>query len=205
MSHAPGRPTQPSPLQAGFDPVPVLVAELASRRRASPRSSSCWPRGRRCRSSRATARRRPGARRGADPRDRGAARVPGRARGAPRERARGDRQAGQAHARARERRSALPRPRPSSRISTCPFKPKRRTRAIIAQGARARAARRCASGRSRATATRGARPRRFVDAAKEVPDVAAALAGARDICAERIAEDADVRKLRARGVTSRTA
>src|SRR6185295_82918 len=34
----------------------------------------------------------------------------------------------------------------------------------------------------------------FVDVAKEVPDVIGALAGARDICAERIAEDADVRK-----------
>jgi uncharacterized protein len=34
-----------------------------------------------------------------------------------------------------------------------------------------------------------------VSAAKEVPDVIAALAGARDIVAERIAEDADVRKL----------
>ncbi len=37
--------------------------------------------------------------------------------------------------------------------------------------------------------------RAFVSAAKEVPDAAAALAGARDICAERIAEHADVRKL----------
>ena len=35
----------------------------------------------------------------------------------------------------------------------------------------------------------------FIDAAKEVPDMAAALAGARDICAERIAERADFRKL----------
>ena len=36
---------------------------------------------------------------------------------------------------------------------------------------------------------------RFVDAAKEVPDAAAALAGARDICAERIAENPDLRKV----------
>ncbi len=74
-----------------------------------------------------------------------------------------------------------------------PYKPKRRTRAIIAK-------------------ERGLEPlgdllwsqplegkpelaaQAFVDAAKEVPDVAAALAGARDICAERIAEDAEVRK-----------
>src|SRR2546428_268021 len=35
----------------------------------------------------------------------------------------------------------------------------------------------------------------FVDPAKEVPDAAAALAGARDIVAERVAELAAVRKL----------
>jgi len=34
---------------------------------------------------------------------------------------------------------------------------------------------------------------RFVDAAKDVPDLAAAMAGARDICAERIADDARAR------------
>ncbi len=75
-----------------------------------------------------------------------------------------------------------------------PYKPKKRTRAIIAR-------------------ERGLEPladrlwsqpldgkpddeaRAFVDAAKEVPDVIAALAGARDICAERIAEHDQVRKL----------
>jgi uncharacterized protein len=74
-----------------------------------------------------------------------------------------------------------------------PFKPKRRTRATIAK-------------------ERGLEPLAdllwsqplegkpdeaalaFVNSEKEVPDVAAALAGARDICAERIAEDAEVRK-----------
>ncbi|HEX9982482.1 MAG TPA: Tex family protein [Thermoanaerobaculia bacterium] len=70
-----------------------------------------------------------------------------------------------------------------------PYRPKRRTRATIAR-------------------ERGLEPlalliwgdRReghvgdFVDPAKEVPDAAAALAGARDICAERVAEDADLRK-----------
>jgi uncharacterized protein len=35
---------------------------------------------------------------------------------------------------------------------------------------------------------------RFVDAARELPDVAAALSGARDICAERLAEDATLRQ-----------
>jgi len=75
-----------------------------------------------------------------------------------------------------------------------PYKPKRRTRAIIAK-------------------ERGLEPlanviwsqpndghplvnaAKFVDAQKEVPDVGAALAGARDICAERVAEHAEVRKL----------
>jgi uncharacterized protein len=75
-----------------------------------------------------------------------------------------------------------------------PFKPKRRTRAIIAKerGLSPLADRiwaQPADGRPEEEA------RAFVDAAKEVPDVASALAGARDICAERIAEDADVRKL----------
>ena len=40
----------------------------------------------------------------------------------------------------------------------------------------------------------GLTARDFVSIEKEVPDEAAALAGARDIVAERIAEDAEVRK-----------
>lgn len=74
-----------------------------------------------------------------------------------------------------------------------PFKPKRRTRATIAK-------------------ERGLEPladllwsqplegtpetaaQAFVNAEKEVPDVATALAGARDICAERVAEHAEIRK-----------
>src|SRR3954467_6170642 len=75
-----------------------------------------------------------------------------------------------------------------------PFKPKRRTRAIIAKerGLEPLADRIWAQPKD-------GRPdeeaRAFISAEKEVPDVIAALAGARDICAERIAEDADVRKL----------
>ncbi|WP_437963040.1 Tex family protein [Sorangium sp. So ce260] len=74
-----------------------------------------------------------------------------------------------------------------------PFKPKRRTRAIIAKerGLEPLADRiwsQPAEGSPEEEA--GA----FVSAEKEVPDAAAALAGARDICAERIAEHADVRK-----------
>ena len=75
-----------------------------------------------------------------------------------------------------------------------PFKPKRRTRAIIARerGLEPLAERMWAQPHDGKPDDEA---RAFVSAAKEVPDVAAALAGARDICAERIAEDADVRKL----------
>jgi len=74
-----------------------------------------------------------------------------------------------------------------------PYRPKRRTRAIIAKerGLEPLADRiwsQAVEGDPSAEAVA------FVDAAKEVPDVAAALAGARDIVAERIAEHAEVRK-----------
>jgi uncharacterized protein len=75
-----------------------------------------------------------------------------------------------------------------------PYKPKRRTRAIIARerGLEPLAERmwsQLLEGDPRGEAAA------FVDLAKEVPDVEAALAGARDICAERVAEKAEVRKL----------
>jgi uncharacterized protein len=75
-----------------------------------------------------------------------------------------------------------------------PFKPKRRTRAIIARerGLEPLADRMWSQfddGDPEVLA------RAFVSAAKEVPDAAAALAGARDICAERTAEHADVRRV----------
>ena len=74
-----------------------------------------------------------------------------------------------------------------------PFKPKRRTRAIVAKerGLEPLADRLWSQPESGSPDAEAAA---FVDAAKEVPDVAAALAGARDICAERIAEDATVRR-----------
>ncbi len=74
-----------------------------------------------------------------------------------------------------------------------PFKPKRRTRAVIAleRGLGPLAETLWAQTEGAAAETLAAK---FVDAAKEVPDVAAALAGARDICAERLAEDADLRQ-----------
>jgi protein Tex len=73
-----------------------------------------------------------------------------------------------------------------------PYKPKRRTRATIARerGLEALAARVLAQPRA-------GRPeeaaRAFVDPEKEIPDVAAALAGARDIVAEQVADDPELR------------
>ena len=73
-----------------------------------------------------------------------------------------------------------------------PFKPKRRTRAVIALerglGPLAEAMWAQADGPAPEVAAAA-----FVDAAKEVADVAAALSGARDICVERLAEDAELR------------
>ncbi|APR79875.1 Transcription accessory protein [Minicystis rosea] len=75
-----------------------------------------------------------------------------------------------------------------------PYKPKRRTRGIIAKerGLEPLADRMWAQPHD---GSPDAEAQAFVSAAKEVPDVIAALAGARDICAERVAEDADVRKI----------
>jgi uncharacterized protein len=73
-----------------------------------------------------------------------------------------------------------------------PFKPKRRTRAVIA---RERGLEPLADAlwAQEGTASPEALAQQFVNAEKEVPDVAAALAGARDICAERLSEDAELR------------
>lgn len=72
-----------------------------------------------------------------------------------------------------------------------PYRPKRRTRAMIARerGLEPLAEQVLAQGAGDPQAEAAA----FVDAAKEVPDVAAALKGARDIVAERIAESPEVR------------
>ncbi len=73
-----------------------------------------------------------------------------------------------------------------------PFKPKRRTRAVIAKerGLEPLADALWAQEGSVAPELLA---QQFVNAEKEVPDVAAALAGARDICAERLSEDAELR------------
>jgi protein Tex len=76
-----------------------------------------------------------------------------------------------------------------------PYKPKRRTRATIA---RERGLEPLADLLWKQEGARGedreARVRPFVNPSKDVPDVEAALAGARDICAERVAEDAGLRR-----------
>ncbi|MCY1016420.1 Tex family protein [Pyxidicoccus sp. MSG2] len=76
-----------------------------------------------------------------------------------------------------------------------PYKPKRRTRAAIA---RERGLEPLADLVWKQEGKRGddrdAKVRPFVNAEKEVPDLDAALAGARDICAERVAEDAGLRR-----------
>jgi protein Tex len=74
-----------------------------------------------------------------------------------------------------------------------PYKPKRRTRAVIAKerGLGPLGDLLWAQADGQAPEALAAP---FVSAEKEVPDITAALAGARDIVAERIAEDADVRR-----------
>jgi uncharacterized protein len=75
-----------------------------------------------------------------------------------------------------------------------PYRPRRRTKATIARerGLEPLADLVCAQA-VRLEKPRDALARPFVDAAKGVPDVEAAWQGAREIVAERIAEDADVR------------
>ena len=74
-----------------------------------------------------------------------------------------------------------------------PFKPKRRTRAMIARerGLEPLALLLLTQGNEDPAETAAA----FVNAEKEVPDIATALAGARDIVAEQVSESADVRSL----------
>ncbi|MGC4116155.1 MAG: Tex family protein [Myxococcales bacterium] len=81
-----------------------------------------------------------------------------------------------------------------------PYKPKRRTRALIA---RERGLEPLADlmWKQDGQGSADALAAKFVAPDKEVPDAAAALAGARDICAERVAEDAGLRSF-ARTVAS---
>ncbi|AKQ68682.1 S1 RNA binding domain protein [Myxococcus hansupus] len=76
-----------------------------------------------------------------------------------------------------------------------PYKPKRRTRAAIA---RERGLEPLADLLWKQDGRRGedvaSRVRPYINPEKDVPDQAVALAGARDICAERVAEDAGLRR-----------
>src|SRR5688572_1316045 len=74
-----------------------------------------------------------------------------------------------------------------------PFKPKRRTRGSVAAERGLSPLADLMWGQEAGEAP-GAAAARFVAPEREVPDAAAALAGARDICAERLAEDAELRK-----------
>jgi len=74
-----------------------------------------------------------------------------------------------------------------------PFKPKRRTRATIARERGLEPLAELLWSGARSDAELRADAETFVDAAKDVPDADHGLAGARDIVAERLAEDANVR------------
>src|SRR4051812_19914536 len=74
-----------------------------------------------------------------------------------------------------------------------PYKPKRRTRAMIARERGLEPLADLLWSGARTDADLAAEAATYVDTSKEVPDVEHALAGARDILAERIADDADVR------------
>ena len=74
-----------------------------------------------------------------------------------------------------------------------PFKPKRRTRAMIARERGLEPLSELLWNRSTTLAALQQAALAFVDVAKDVPDADHALAGARDILAERIAEDAAIR------------
>ncbi len=74
-----------------------------------------------------------------------------------------------------------------------PFKPKRRTRAMIAKERGLEPLADLLWDGATTDAALLVEAEKYVDAEKEVADVAAALAGARDIVAERISEDAELR------------
>ncbi|HLO01510.1 MAG TPA: Tex-like N-terminal domain-containing protein [Symbiobacteriaceae bacterium] len=83
-----------------------------------------------------------------------------------------------------------------------PYRPKRRTRAMIARerGLEPLALQMLAQAESAGAPEALAAP--FVDAEKGVPDAAAALAGARDIIAETVSDDPEVRRV-TRDLTTR--
>lgn len=82
-----------------------------------------------------------------------------------------------------------------------PFKPKRRTRAMIAKERGLEPLAQFIRSLPRGGEPAEAIGRRFVDPARDVPDIDAAFAGARDIVAESVAEIPDVRQF-VRGLLS---
>ena len=74
-----------------------------------------------------------------------------------------------------------------------PYKPKRRTRATIARERGLEPLAELLWGRLTTDAALEAVAAAYIDAEKGVPDIATALIGARDIVAERVAEDAALR------------
>lgn len=74
-----------------------------------------------------------------------------------------------------------------------PYKPKRRTRAMIARERGLEPLADVLWGGTLTDDQVATEAERFVDPEKELPDALTALAGARDILAERIAEDAEIR------------
>ena len=75
-----------------------------------------------------------------------------------------------------------------------PFKPKRRTRAVIAKERGLEPLAELLWAQDPQGVAPELAAAAFVSVEKDVPDVTAALAGARDIVAERVAEDAEVRR-----------
>ncbi len=106
-----------------------------------------------------------------------------------------DRGAGETHPRACRRASTSTRQKTELEDLYLPYKPKRRTKATIARerGLEPLADLIAAQELTTGTPEEAAAP--FVDPEKEVPDAAAALAGAGHILAERLAEDADARAM----------
>src|SRR5206468_576231 len=86
-----------------------------------------------------------------------------------------------------------------------PYKPKRRTRAKVARDRGLGPLADLILAQQKGLASRDALAAPFVSVEKEVPDVEAAFAGARDIVAEVIAETAEVRSvLREQALTTGT-
>ena len=124
--------------------------------------------------------------------------LPARAGGAARRDPRVDRGAGQADRRAARARSRRRRPSRRWRTCTCPYKPKRRTKAQIAREAGlepladALLADPTLDPQQEAAKYINVKPAADGVEAINVPDAKAALDGARDILAERFAETAEL-------------